>query len=149
MESCDRIKIRLAVENDLPEVLYIEQYSFSSAWTYAFFKHEIYNPLSCFYVVETDSLIVGYIVFWIISGESHIANLAIHPDHRRLGYGNQLMFWAIGKSVTEGARSVTLEVNVNNAAALALYRHYGFKEVGKRLKYYENRDDALILTLNV
>jgi ribosomal-protein-alanine N-acetyltransferase len=44
-------------------------------------------------------------------------------------------------------QDATLEVRESNAAARALYRHYGFYEVGRRVRYYEdNGEDALIMT---
>ncbi|WBL35221.1 hypothetical protein O0235_10520 [Tepidiforma flava] len=43
--------------------------------------------------------------------------------------------------------SVTLEVRVSNEAARALYRRYGFYEVGIRKRYYaDNHEDAIIMT---
>ena len=42
---------------------------------------------------------------------------------------------------------VTLEVNVHNDIAIRLYEKYNFKEVGRRSKYYNNIDDAIIMTL--
>jgi ribosomal-protein-alanine N-acetyltransferase len=42
---------------------------------------------------------------------------------------------------------VTLEVRRSNEAAIALYRKYGFVQVGERRRYYDdNREDALIYT---
>jgi len=44
---------------------------------------------------------------------------------------------------------MTLECRVSNEAALALYRKYGFQQVGRRPQYYsDNREDALILTID-
>lgn len=42
---------------------------------------------------------------------------------------------------------LTLEVNSNNTSAKKLYLKFGFKELGIRKKYYNNKDDALIMTL--
>ena len=44
-------------------------------------------------------------------------------------------------------KDITLEVNVNNIPAINLYKKYNFKEVGIRKKYYNNTDDAIIMTL--
>ena len=42
---------------------------------------------------------------------------------------------------------LTLEVRPSNAAAIALYRRFGFQEVGRRKNYYDlPKEDALILT---
>ena len=42
---------------------------------------------------------------------------------------------------------LTLEVRPSNAAAIALYRGFGFREAGRRRNYYDlPKEDALILT---
>ena len=43
--------------------------------------------------------------------------------------------------------SITLEVNTNNLTAIHIYKKFNFKETGLRKKYYDNKDDALIMTL--
>lgn len=146
VESDDSLKIRRATEEDLPGVMFIEERSFPSAWTLDFFRYEMYNPLSHFYVVTIKKKVVGYAVFWIIADESHIANLAVHPDFRRSGHGDYLLKFAMAKAKMKGAKMITLEVNEKNIAAKKLYEKNGFKLVSKRIKYYENRDDAFILT---
>ena len=44
---------------------------------------------------------------------------------------------------------ITLEVNVKNENAIKLYKKYNFEEVGRRKKYYNNIDDAIIMTLKL
>ena len=43
-------------------------------------------------------------------------------------------------------KSITLEVNSNNIPAQKLYENFGFKIVGIRKKYYNNTDNAIIMT---
>ena len=43
-------------------------------------------------------------------------------------------------------KDITLEVNINNIPAINLYKKYNFEEVGIRKKYYNNVEDALIMT---
>jgi ribosomal-protein-alanine N-acetyltransferase len=50
-------------------------------------------------------------------------------------------------AIEHGMTTATLEVRASNAAARALYREYGFYEVGERKRYYaDNREDAVIMT---
>ena len=45
-----------------------------------------------------------------------------------------------------GARVAWLEVRPSNAPALSLYYAFGFREVGRRPRYYEDtQEDALFL----
>ena len=43
-------------------------------------------------------------------------------------------------------KALTLEVNSNNIPAQKLYEKFNFKRVGLRKKYYNNTDDAIIMT---
>ena len=40
---------------------------------------------------------------------------------------------------------MSLEVRESNISAIALYLKMGFTEVGKRKRYYENNEDALMM----
>ena len=42
---------------------------------------------------------------------------------------------------------MNLEVNENNTSAIALYKKYNFKQVGLRKKYYNNTDNAILMSL--
>jgi len=139
-------RIRRADEADLTAVLAIEAQSFSDPWSEDFFRHELFNPISRFYVIEKEQTIVGYIIFWIVADESHIANIAIHPKFRSAGLGGKLLNFAFDMARRNGAKTITLEVNEHNAAARRLYEKYRFDLTGRRPRYYANRDDALILT---
>jgi ribosomal-protein-alanine N-acetyltransferase len=48
-----------------------------------------------------------------------------------------------------GAAAIFLEVSVANSAARAVYAQAGFKPVGRRRSYYQDRSDALVLRLDV
>ena len=59
------------------------------------------------------------------------------------------MLWALLRhSHGREMKRATLEVNCNNAAAIALYEKFGFQQAGIRKKYYPNGDNAAILWLN-
>ena len=44
------------------------------------------------------------------------------------------------------SESISLEVNENNSIAIHLYESYGFRKVGLRKKYYNGKDNAIIMT---
>ena len=41
------------------------------------------------------------------------------------------------------------EVNENNISAINLYKKYRFEEVGRRKKYYDQKDDAILMNLKL
>ena len=55
----------------------------------------------------------------------------------------------LAQARTLGAELAWLEVRISNLAAQALYESFGFKEVGRRRRYYDDtQEDALLLTLD-
>jgi ribosomal-protein-alanine N-acetyltransferase len=62
--------------------------------------------------------------------------------YRRQGLGWQLMDAALRELHAQRADTLFLEVDETNAAAIALYRRFGFREVGKRPRYYQSADGA-------
>ena len=144
MDAAAAIRIRRVEERDIGEIMIIEKMSFTSPWTVDLFRCELYNPVG-FFIIEVRKLLAGYIIFWILKNEVHIANIAIHPGCRKRGYGEYLLRWAIERCRVKGVATITLEVNEKNNAARNLYDKMGFKIVGKKAKYYENNDNALML----
>jgi ribosomal-protein-alanine N-acetyltransferase len=79
--------------------------------------------------------------------EAHITTFGVHPDWRRQGIGRQLLLNLVELARTIGARRMTLEVRASNDGAQALYRAYGFEEVGRRPRYYtDDGEDALVMS---
>lgn len=60
-------------------------------------------------------------------------------------FGSLLLEALIDKS-KHSSILITLEVNEKNLPAIHLYEKYGFKKVGSRKKYYDNKFDAYIMT---
>ena len=46
----------------------------------------------------------------------------------------------------ENKKDISLEVNELNNSAISLYKKAGFEEVGIRKKYYNGKDNAIIMT---
>ncbi|GAB4136481.1 MAG: hypothetical protein Fur0046_10030 [Cyanobacteria bacterium J069] len=82
----------------------------------------------------------------MILEEAHVTILAVQPQMRGRGLG-QLLLTALMQAAWQREMSwATLEVRASNQQAIALYRKFGFAEVGLRPRYYQNpTEDALIL----
>ena len=79
----------------------------------------------------------------------HLLNLAVHPQHRRRGIAWNLLVEALNQARAQGARVAWLEVRPSNTAARALYESFGFEEVGRRRRYYDDtQEDAILLALH-
>jgi ribosomal-protein-alanine N-acetyltransferase len=143
-----RLIRRMTVE-DVPAVHEIDLLSFSLPWSERSFRFELSeNPLARGWVAEMDGQVAAMLLLWYIVDEAHIATIAVHPDFRRQGLGEQILLSAIKAVHQEGARRVFLEVRVGNVAAQALYKKYGFVIAGVRPRYYrDNDEDALLMNL--
>ena len=140
---------------DLPEVSEIEAHSFRAPWPDQIFVEELDREWAYLDVVrERDeggrSRVVGFCNFWLVRDEIHLLNVAVHPDRRRHGFARRLMDHLMAFATAHECRFVTLEVRRSNAAAIGLYRRYGFEPVGLRPKYYaEDGEDAIVMTLEL
>jgi [ribosomal protein S18]-alanine N-acetyltransferase len=145
--------IRRAGLADVTAVWAIEQASFPTPWSRWSFLAELGHRNSHMLVAGPSPpqpwQTWGYLVFWVVLDEMHILNLAVHPEHRRQGIARRLLAEGLAQARTLGAALAWLEVRPSNLAGRALYRSFGFKEVGRRPRYYDDtNEDALLLTLD-
>jgi ribosomal-protein-alanine N-acetyltransferase len=90
----------------------------------------------------------GYLIYWLVAGEMHILNLAVHPDCRRQGIARALLQEGLRRARAQDAEVAWLEVRPSNQAAQALYESFGFQKVGRRPRYYaDNQEDAMLMAL--
>ncbi|HLY31716.1 MAG TPA: ribosomal protein S18-alanine N-acetyltransferase [Ktedonobacterales bacterium] len=98
-------------------------------------------------ITPAAASIVGFAGLWLMMDEAHITTIAAHPAYRGRGVGELMLSSLIGIAYTIHADRMTLEVRVSNTVAQNLYRKYGFKEEGRRRRYYsDNNEDAYIMT---
>ncbi|HYD58087.1 MAG TPA: ribosomal protein S18-alanine N-acetyltransferase [Burkholderiales bacterium] len=135
-------------ERDLDEVLEVEDAIYSHPWTRGNFSDSLGAGYACMtWRVERE--LVGYFVLMVAVGEAHLLNLSIAPAWQRHGQGSALLVEAASLARRLGADSMFLEVRPSNLAAQALYRRFGFRQVGVRRGYYPahgGREDALVLS---
>ncbi|MBN2202157.1 ribosomal protein S18-alanine N-acetyltransferase [bacterium] len=137
--------VRRMMPDDLNRVLEIENLSFSMPWSRAGFEAELAKPYGRSLVFAEDGRVFGYLIAWRVEEDLHIANLAVHPEHRRQGIAEKLLRHCL--EADGDAAWAGLEVRVSNAAALTLYRKFGFCPTSLRRAYYsDNREDAVIMT---
>ena len=147
-----RLLIRRAGLADVSAIWAIEKVSFPTPWSRWTFLAELGQGKSYILVAgpapPSPWQTWGYLVFWVVLDEMHILNLAVHPQRRRQGIGRRLLAEGTTIAQTLGAQVAWLEVRPSNHAALALYKSFGFKEIGRRPGYYDDtQEDALLLVL--
>jgi ribosomal-protein-alanine N-acetyltransferase len=80
----------------------------------------------------------GFVLARGIAGEAEIITIAVARSHRRRGLGRRLMEAVLRDLHSTRTEALFLDVDEKNAAAIALYRRLGFREVGKRSAYYRS-----------
>ncbi|MBQ2834502.1 MAG: ribosomal protein S18-alanine N-acetyltransferase [Clostridia bacterium] len=140
--------IRPIREEDVDSIHEIETLCFAMPWSRESILHDVKeNVVARWLVLDSgEGDVLAYAGMWFVLDEAHVCNVAVHPDHRRKGYG-RMIFDALVELAQENSMSMmTLEVRRSNTAAQNLYHACGFLDVGYRKRYYEdNKEDALIM----
>lgn len=143
------IEIQKMKQEHLEQIQDILLTDFDEFWNAGVLKNELGNPLSIYIVALNQGEVVGYAGLWQPDDEGHVTNIVTKKDKRGNKIGTLMLEEIINIAKNKNMKSITLEVNVNNNIAINLYKKYGFKEVGIRPKYYNNTDDAIIMTKEI
>ncbi|MBI5399315.1 ribosomal protein S18-alanine N-acetyltransferase [Candidatus Saganbacteria bacterium] len=123
-------------DKDIPVVAEIERLSFNFPKPEAIFREDEHKYL----VARDGDKIVGYIGVEKVLDETHIINMAVHPDYRGQDIGKRLM-----QHVLNDEDVFFLEVRVSNEKAKNIYEKYGFRAINMRQSYYADGEDAYVM----
>ena len=139
-------KIRTAETYDMPAIYELEQTCFVSPWTAELLLLDIcvYEG-NHYFVMETDGKVIGFAGMNVVLDEAHVRKIRIAPQYRGQGYARKSLEHIQTRAMAEGAEGLTLEVRSSNTPAIRLYEKFGFITEGIRKKYYDNKEDALIM----
>ena len=143
-----KIQINRMTKDDVDGVFAIETIvNPHHHWSKESFYNELSNNLAHYYCATTENeKLIGYVGCWHIFEEAHITTLSVHPDYRKQGVAQQLLFTVIDSCYKNKIKYITLEVRESNIPAISLYEKNGFKSIGTRKGYYQdNNEDALIM----
>jgi [ribosomal protein S18]-alanine N-acetyltransferase len=130
------------------QILVIERASYPKPWTTTVFHDELDQVGTGhrhYLVARLGRTVVGYGGLMFVADEAHVTNIAVHPDHRRDGIATRLLGELADVAVDRGCTAWTLEVRASSTGAQALYRAFGFAPAGVRARYYEGREDAIVM----
>ncbi len=138
--------IAAASEADLDAIAEIERHSFKSPWSRETFAAELTREWARIDVGRVGHRVVAFCNYWIVSAELQILAIATHPDYRGRGIGRRMLAHVLDTARAAGCTLATLEVRRSNQPAIALYEHAGFRTVHVRARYYQDDEDALVMT---
>jgi ribosomal-protein-alanine N-acetyltransferase len=146
------IIIRKMLPADLPQIDTIEKQCFTLPWSIRSFQYELERSDTILKVAQFNNLIIGYVCIRTILDITHVMNLVVLPEFRRLGIGSTLLSEVLQelRLLKPDLRLITLEVRESNIEAIKLYEKFGFSIIGKRIGYYQNPlEDAVIMGLEL
>ena len=130
--------------SDLKTIKDILITDFDDFWNYNILKEELQNENSSYIVAKLGCEVVGFAGIKIVIDEADIMNIVTKKTYRNHGIGTLLLKHLILLSNKLNLTSVSLEVNEENIIAIHLYEEFGFKNIGIRKNYYQNRNGIIM-----
>ncbi len=132
----------------IAEINELEKLCFSLPWSRQALISQLPDDMHMFIAaIGDDGQVLGYVGMMYVLDEGYISNVAVSPEHRRLGIADALINALIDRANEKGLSFVTLEVRKSNVPAIELYIKNGFSEVGLRKNYYTKpTEDAILMT---
>jgi [ribosomal protein S18]-alanine N-acetyltransferase len=122
--------------------------TFKECWSEQDFKDLLAMPTAFGFLAHREKQPVGFVICQGLVDEAEIITIGTRPDERRTGVAKALLDRAL-----QQVQVMFLEVADDNMSAQAFYTKCGFKEVGRRRKYYKRENaqavDALVLKLSL
>ena len=136
-------RVRRLTYKDLESVVQIANESFPRPWKPDEFLFFLEHASGSCWGVETDAGVLQcYFLSLKAIDELDIVSVATRVEARRQGIAEKLLKHIL---YCGECHSAFLEVGVTNAPAQKLYEKMGFKLMGTRKKYYDGREDALVM----
>lgn len=131
----------------VPAVSKLENACFSTPWSEKSIREEMNNEWAFWLTAMEGDTLLGYIGIQFGLDGGDIMTVATEPELRGKGIGKKLVLAAVERLQEKHLSYLTLEVRPSNLPAIALYESLGFREVGRRKKYYRDPvEDALLMT---
>jgi [ribosomal protein S18]-alanine N-acetyltransferase len=124
---------------DVDRVLEIERVSFGrDAWPRSMFLDFAKHCPDLFLVLKSGRRIAGYSITCTGGEKAELTSIAVDPRVRRQGLAQALLDDTAAELRRRRVRSWWLMVRVDNEAAIAFYRGYGFVRTRLVRNYYED-----------
>ena len=125
-----------ATSHDAAAIAALHSASFRRGWS----EQEVESLLTDRRVIAhramTGSKLAGFIMSRLAADEAEILSVAVAGRRRGRGLARSLLNLHLGRLAAMRVRTVFLEVNEYNTAAIRLYDRAGFHEVSRRPNYY-------------
>jgi len=151
------ITIRRFEPNDLGSVMEINRTCLPENYSSSFFLEVHAKFPEGFLVAVNANKVVAYIMCRMERGFSetsrfrfvrkgHVISIAVLPEHRRKGIGSELVRQVEMSLIEKESEECFLEVRASNNSAQELYSALEFKKTRTIPFYYQNGEDAIVMT---
>lgn len=141
------VKLRMTDAQALAEV---HKSCFTKNWDSSEFESLLSQNSNCSYGVRISKHLLAFLLMRFAADEAEVLTLAVKPAWRNCGLGQRLMKHGFNQARAMGVRQCHLEVESSNKEALSLYQKLGFRETGRRGKYYSSSEgDAVMMTAEI
>jgi ribosomal-protein-alanine N-acetyltransferase len=144
--------LRPATAEDLDRIVSVEARVHPAPWTKEAFLTELEKPYSRTWVLtddDTDTDVLGYVVFWALDDAVEVLNLAVDLPYRGLGFAKGIMQQVIREALRVKALRLILDVRKSNLPAVGLYQKSGLSIIQVRKGFYSNGEDAYHMALSL
>ena len=135
--------IRLAESYDIPLINQLGEllhHNFSKVFN---IQNMLEDDISKVIVYEENGSVVAFMLATCLYETVDILSVVVEPKYRRKKIASLLFDYLISE-LNEDVETITLEVAVDNEAAIELYKKFGFEIINIRKKYYNGIDAYLM-----
>lgn len=120
---------------------FVENFSFQKERVEKSFLN---NPFVKLLSYEIEGHIVAFLLYSKMYERMEIEQIEVLENYQRQKIASKLMKYLIDIARKENIVNITLEVNVKNEKAIALYKKFSFVIVTTRKDYYQTEDAFLM-----
>ena len=153
LKTKSQTRIRLAKLSDARQMALLSRLEIEDglgwSWTPDRIRAEIRASTSIVLAAVEGRRLTGFALMRIESASAHLCLLAVAKGWRRRGLARRLLITL--SQLCQGRRctQIRLEVRQSNLEARALYRATGFRLVASIPGYYENKEAAAVMALDL
>ena len=149
MNHYSQITLRPAAPADIGQIHALELSCSQNPWSLAGMERELSSPNSLFWVLAdaAKNRLAAFACSTTIHDELQILEVAVHPEYRARGLGYMLITRVLKETAAKNIARVILEVRVSNIPAIKLYEKCGFSKDGVRKRYYQDGEDAVLMSM--
>lgn len=122
-------------------------------WTRQDIAELLASPGVAGLLLQVEGADAGLAICRVVADEAELITLAVRVAHRRRGMARHLLASVLDHVRAAAAKTLFLEVAIDNPAALRLYETTGFRATGGRPAYFRRGSgpaaDAVVMRLDL